>query len=94
MYDCYLGDISDEVAAKFMKNTEEVADEFAGKKIRQLQKLNLINKNFTAPQMYKSVPLNQIIQMIRQYRNQMEMQNIDSPEKISEFFYNMVKSNL
>lgn len=94
MYDCYLGDISDEVAAKFMKNTEEVADEFAGRKIRQLQKLNLINKNFTAPQMYKSVPLNQIIQMIRQYRNQMEMQNIDSPEKISEFFYNMVKSNL
>ena len=36
MYDCYLGEISDNDAAKFMKKTEEVADEFAIRKIKQL----------------------------------------------------------
>ena len=36
MYECYTGDLSDEEAADLIKRVEEVADEFALKKVRQL----------------------------------------------------------
>ena len=93
MYDCYLGEISEREAAEFMKHTEEVADDFAFRKIRQLQKLNLIGP-YTPPQMYKNVPIQQITMMVNNYRNDMRRKNIDSPKKVSEYFYNMVKSEL
>ena len=93
MYDCYLGEISEREAAEFMKHTEEVADDFAFRKIRQLQKLNLIGP-YTPPQMYKNVPIQQITMMVNNYREDMIRKNIDSPKKVSEYFYNMVKSEL
>ena len=94
MYDCYIGELSDEDAAKFMKQTEEVADEFAGRKIRQLQKKDLISKNFRSPQMYKNLSIQYVSMMIQQHKNQMRRMNINSNEKVSEYFYNMVKSDL
>ena len=94
MYECYLGDISVEEAAKLMKHTEEVADEFAGKKIKQLQKQGLLDKGFIPPSLYKNVPISQIIAMVGFYRSQLKQQNITTPDKISEFFYNMVKNNI
>ena len=94
MYECYLGDISVEEAAKLMKHTEEVADEFAGKKIKQLQKQGLLDKGFTPPWLYKNAPMSQIIAMVGFYRSQLKQQNITTPDKISEFFYNMVKNNI
>ena len=93
MYNCYLGEISDTEAAEFMKHTEEIADDFSSRKIRQLQKLNLIG-SYTPPQMYKNVPIQQITMMINNYREDMRRKNIDSPKKVSEYFYNMVKSEL
>ena len=94
MYDCYIGELSIEEAAKFMKHTEEVADEFAGRKIRQLQKKGLISKNFRSPQMYKSLPMQYVSNMIQQHKTQIKRMNMNSPEKVSEYFYNMVKSDL
>jgi len=94
MYNCYIGELSDEEAASFMKHTEEVADEFAGRKIRQLHNKGLISKNFRSPQMYKNLPMQYVSMMIQQHKNQMKKMNIDSPEKVSEYFYNMVKSDL
>jgi len=94
MYNCYLGDISEEEAAKFMKHTEVVADDFAARKIRELQKKDMIDKTFIPPSMYKNAPINSIKMMVNGYRDQMKRNNITSPEKISEFFYNMVKKNL
>lgn len=94
MYQCYLGELPIENASKFMKNTEEVADEFAGRKIRQLQKKNLINKSFVSPQMYKNISIQQITMMVQQHKIQLKRMNINSPEKVSEYFYNMVKSDL
>ena len=32
--------------------------------------------------------------MIKKYRDDMRMNTIDSPEKVSEYFYNIVKSEL
>jgi hypothetical protein len=94
MYECYLGDISVEEAANLMKHTEEVADEFAGKKIKQLQKQGLLDKGFTPPSLYKNAPISQITAMVGFYRSQLKQQNITTPDKISEFFYNMVKNNI
>jgi hypothetical protein len=94
MYECYVGDISDDEAAEYMQKTEIVADEFASRKIRELQKLGLIDKSFIPPQMYKNTPKFQIKHMVTNYRMMLKRQNIKSPEKISEFFYNMVKDNL
>ena len=94
MYECYIGDISVDEAAKFMKTTEEVADEYASRKFRELVKKNIINSNFVPPQMYKNVPLSQIRMMVDNYRKEMKSKDITSSEKISEYFYNMVKSEL
>lgn len=93
MYNCYIGNITEIKAAEFMKKTEEVADEFAARKIRQLQKIGLIGE-YNPPQMYKSVPIQKILKMVRGYRNDMKIKNINSPIKVSEYFYNMVKSEL
>lgn len=93
MYDCYLGDVSEEQASEFMKKTEEVADEFATRKIRELQKRGLIGK-FTPPQVYKNIPMEKITMMVNNFRTDMKRKNIDSPIKVSEYFYNMVKSEL
>lgn len=94
MYECYIGKMSDEEGAIFMKNTEMVADEFAGRKIREFQKKGLINSSYVPPQMYKNVPIMQITMLIKNYRSQMRLKNIDSPEKISEYFYNTIKSRI
>ena len=93
MYNCYLGEIPESEAAEFMKHTEEVADNMAYRKIRELQKLNLIGP-YTPPQMYKNIPIQQITMMVNNYRNDMRRKNINSPKKVSEYFYNMVKSEL
>jgi hypothetical protein len=73
---------------------KEVADEYASRKFRELVKKNIINSNFVPPQMYKNVPLSQIRMMVDNYRKEMKSKDITSSEKISEYFYNMVKSNL
>jgi uncharacterized protein (DUF2132 family) len=94
MYKCYIGEVSLDDASKFMKNTEEVADEFATRKIRELEKKGLLKKGFIPPQFYKNMPLSQIQGTTHMFRQQMKMNKIKSPEKISEYFYNMVKSEL
>ena len=93
MYKCYLGDVSVKDAAESMKKTEEVADEFASRKIRQLQKMGLLGP-FIPPQVYKNMPIQKITMMINGYKNDMKGKNIDSPRKVSEYFYNMVKSEI
>ena len=93
MYNCYIGDISEIEAAEFMKHTEEVADDFASRKIRELQKLNLIG-DYKPIQMYRDLPIQQVMMMVNRYRDNMMMNNIDSPEKVSEYFYNIVKNEL
>jgi hypothetical protein len=93
MYNCYLGNTSIEEASEFMKRTEEVADEFALRKIRELHKLNLIEP-YIPPQVYKNMPIQQIKGMVNYYKNDIIKKGIDSPKKLSEYFYNMVKSEL
>jgi hypothetical protein len=44
--------------------------------------------------MYKNVSIQQITMMVNNYRNDMRRNNIDSPKKVSEYFYNLVKNKL
>jgi hypothetical protein len=93
MYECYVGNISDQEAADFMRKTEIVADEFATRKIRQLQKMGYF-EGFNPPSVYKNMSMSQIEMMVKQFRMMIRSKNITTPEKISEFFYNITKTDL
>jgi hypothetical protein len=94
MYGVYSGDVSIDEAAKFMKHTEEVADEFAMRKIRELQKKGLIDNNYRANSPYRNISVQSIKSMIIRFRDDLESKNITSPNDISKYFYNMVKSKM
>ena len=95
MYSVYVGDTSIENASEFMKNTEIVADEFATRKVREFVKSGLIpEKDATFNGMYKNIPIQSIMGMIQQFRSVIKQGNITKPSDVSEFFYNMVKSDL
>lgn len=94
MYGVYSGNVSIDEAAKFMKHTEEVADEFAMRKIRELQKKGLIDEKYKPTSPYKNMSVQAIKSMISSFRNQLENENITSPTEISKFFYNLVKSKM
>ena len=94
MYGVYSGDVSIDEAAKFMKHTEEVADEFAMRKIRELQKKGLIDNNYRANSPYRNISVQSIKSMIIRFRDELERKDITSPNDISKYFYNMVKSKI
>ena len=94
MYKCYKNEIDIEEAADFMKKTEIVADEFATRKVREFVKFGYIDKSFIPPQVYKNMPIMQLKSMISHFRSELKKRNFTTPEKISEWFYNAVKSEL
>jgi hypothetical protein len=94
MYGVYSGDVSIDEAAKFMKHTEEVADEFAMRKIRELQKKGLIDNNYRANSPYRNISVQSIKSMIVRFRDDLKSKKITSPNDISKYFYNMVKSKM
>ncbi len=94
MYEFYNDEISVIETAKFMKEVETVADSFASRKIRELQKMGLISRNFVPIEMYKNVPESQLASFINNIRSQLRSKNITSPDDISEFWYNLIKNQL
>jgi len=94
MYEFYNDEISVIETAKFMKEVETVADSFASRKIRELQKMGLISRNFVPIEMYKNVSESQLASFISNIRSQLRSKNITSPDDISEFWYNLLKNQL
>lgn len=94
MYDCYIGDISEDEAAEFMKHTEEVADEFAIRKIRYLQDKGLIDLKYKPSSPYKNKSIDTMKTMVVQFRNQLKKENIKTTKGVSEYFYNLVKNKM
>jgi hypothetical protein len=94
MIEVYNDEISLEDAAKFMKDIELIADNFASRKIRQLQNMGLIDGKFISPEFYKNVHESQIINLIKSLRIQLSGRNITSPDDISNYFYNSIKNNI
>ena len=94
MYDVYKNEMSLDDAAEMMKKIEMVADEFAARKVRQLNKMGFLDKNFVVPSYSKNMTNYQLKSMISHYRNQINMGELKTPKEISEYFYNMIKSNI
>jgi hypothetical protein len=94
MYEFYNDEISVIETAKFMKEVETVADSFASRKIRELQKMGLISRNFVPIEIYKNVSESQLAFFINNIRSQLRSKNITSPDDISEFWYNLLKNQL
>jgi len=94
MYELYNDEISLNDGAKFMKEIELIADNFASRKIRQLQKMRLIDGRFISPEFYKNVPELQIVNLIESLRAQLSSRNITSPDDISNYFYNSIKNSI
>jgi hypothetical protein len=94
MYDFYLGETSSDDAARFMLKTENVADEFGIRKIREAQAKNLIDKSFRPKGAYDNVTIDQIKPMLEFLKKEIKKKNITSPEQLSEFMYNKLTNTL
>lgn len=94
MYEFYNDEISVIETAKFMKEVETIADSFASRKIRELQKMGLISRRFVPIEVYKNVSESQLASFINNIRYQLRSKNITSPDDISEFWYNLLKNQL
>lgn len=94
MYEFYLGETSADDAARFMLKTENVADEFGIRKIREAQAKNLIDKSFRPKGAYDNVTIDQIKPMLEFLKKEIKKKNITSPEQLSEFMYNKLTNTL
>ena len=87
----YSEDLPIEEAAKFMRDTEIVADDFATRKIREIQKYGYL-QNLNIPKgYYKLAPLSQFEKLIENIKWALpNLKNAD-PEKRNEILYNWIK---
>lgn len=92
MYDVYNDKISLNDAAKFMKNVENVADEFSIRKLHQLRRLGFIDyKDGEVNKRYENTQPSEFYYLIKEVRKLLKEKNITDNSKISEIFYNWVK---
>jgi hypothetical protein len=94
MIEFYKDEISSDEAAKFMKNVELVADNFAARKIRELQKMGVVNPNYITPSVYENYPIQAIQKFIDSIRKELRIKNIRDIDDITEFLYNTIKSEI
>ena len=80
-----------EDAAKFMRDTEIIADEFATRKLRELKKYGYL-ENLPIPNgYYKLAPLKQFETLIQNVKLALpNLKNADA-EKTTEILYNWIK---
>jgi hypothetical protein len=95
MLELYLQRISISEAAKFMFNVENVADEFGVRKIQSLKRKGLIDfsKNDVIKGYENSSP-SKLEFFIRGFREQIKSAKINDTKEISEFLYNIIKSEV
>lgn len=90
MYDLYLGKISIKEGAIWLKNIEEVADDFAIRKLRQVvkstNKMNIskIKKN------YDNIPLEQYEKLVSSIISLIKKEDFTDKNEISEILYNNI----
>jgi hypothetical protein len=93
MYQVYTDEISVEEAAKFMKNIEETADEFADRKCREFVKQGHI-KSASFNKYYNKINLNYFVAFISAVKSELKSKQLKSPDEISSYFYNKLKSKI
>ena len=84
--------ITVEDAALFMKNVEDVADEFGVRKLQQLRRLGFINyKDIEINKGYENATPSRFYFLIEEVRKLLKEKNITDSSEISEILYNWVK---
>jgi hypothetical protein len=92
MMELYEDHISILDAAKFMYDTEKVADEFAVRKLKSLERKGLVTLEKSDTRKgyeYATIPM--LERIISQFRNELRVNNVSGHDQVSEFLYNMVK---
>jgi hypothetical protein len=94
MYGIYTGDVSVDEGAKFMKYVENVADDFAIRKLREINKLfdDKIKINANINKIYEKIPIDYYKNLINIFIKKIKDGNYSSKEDISEILYNYVKN--
>jgi hypothetical protein len=94
MYGIYTGDVSVDEGAKFMKYVENVADDFAIRKLREINKLfdDKIKINANINKIYEKIPIDYYKNLINIFIKKIKDSNYSSKEDISEILYNYVKN--
>lgn len=92
MIGIYIDDIDINDAAIDMSKYEAVADEFAMRKVRELQQKGLLNKNQTPIKGYgNNPPPSRFKTMLEMIRTQLKRSGVDNIDDAAEYIYNMVK---
>lgn len=91
MLELYTNEISIQEGAKIMKEIELVADEFATRKLREIQKYGFL-RNISLPSgVYKQMPLTTFEKTIQYLKSQIKDLGLTSPDEISNVFYDWLK---
>jgi hypothetical protein len=92
MGEMYTEEISLSDAAKFLQKTENVADEFAVRKLKSLERKGLVKlTDYDIKKAYEHMSISQIEHMVNYFRNVAKQSKSNNIDEISEYLYNMVK---
>jgi hypothetical protein len=96
IYDMYTGEIETEGAIKFLRYIENVADQFAMRKCRELQRIGLIpiNQHVVDEGSYDNYTDKMFEKYLNMLKEKIQNAGITDPEDISELIYNMIKPKL
>ena len=94
MYGCYTRDLSLREGALFMKNCENIADEFAMRKLRELKKyfgdkLKITNQE---SKVYQDTPIEYFEKLIEKFIKIIEQKGYNDKNEITEILYNFIKN--
>jgi hypothetical protein len=96
IYDMYTGELETEGAIKFLRYIENVADQFALRKCRELQSMGVIpaNQQVRDAGGYDNYTDKMFGNYLNMLKNKVQKAGITDPEDISELIYNMIKPKL
>jgi hypothetical protein len=96
IYDMYTGELETDGAVGFLRYIENVADQFALRKCRQLQSMGVIpaDQNVRDTGGYDNYTDKMFEGYLNMLKGKVQKSGITDPEDISELIYNMIKPKL
>lgn len=95
MYQLYTGELPINDAVEFLRHTENVADQFAIRKCRELHKLGLLDrKGLVNHGFYSRIPDMTLKTMLVKFRNIIRSHKVKDPVRVSEILYNSVVNGI
>jgi hypothetical protein len=94
VYKIFTNEVNLKEGAKIMKQIEDVAEEFAVRKVREFQTKGLISKSFRPRKYYENLPIQAFESQLNMLRQDLIKDGITNPEAISIYMYNKIKSDV